>query len=266
MPACAAHYLFGQDVLDRLGADLKKSALAYKKEYDLGLQGPDIFFFYKPYRKNEISAYGIARHREPGLRMFAPILAEKREKAALAYLMGLVCHYALDSCCHPYVNGNSRSDADHGRMESAYDRQLLLRRGLAGPRDRLIPAEGPDFGAMASLWPGMDENAVRRCVRSMRFYIRLLDRRKKFLRALEAAAGKRGAFSPLLLPEAVPPEQQEHLRHLDALYARALEKAPALIRGACGAMGSAAPRPAGFGANYEGKGTDEQAGEKLDPL
>lgn len=265
MPACAAHYLFGQDVLGRLDADLRACALAYKKEYNLGLQGPDIFFFHKPYRKTEISQYGMTRHEEPGLRMFGPILAEKREKAALSYLIGLICHYTLDACCHPYVNGHSRSSADHGRMESAYDRQLMLRRGLEEPRYLFIPVSGPDFRAMASLWPGMGADTVRGCVRSMRFYIRLLDR-KEVLRILEGVLGKRGAFPSLVLPGSVPPEQREHMRRLDALYAGALEKAPARIRAACGAMGTSQPCPAGFGTNYEGENADEQAGEKLDSL
>ena len=265
MPACAAHYLFGQDVLGRLGADLRACALVYKKEYNLGLQGPDIFFYHRPYRKTAISQYGKTRHEEPGVKMFGPILAEKRENAALSYLMGLICHYTLDACCHPYVNGHSRSSADHGRMESAYDRLLMLRRGLEEPRYLFIPVSGPDFPAMAAMWPGMEADTVHSCIKSMRFYIRLLDR-KEILRILGTAPGKRGSFSSFVLPGSVPLEQREHMRRLDALYAEALGKAPARIRAACDAMGTAQPCPAGFGTNYEGENMDEQAGEKLDSL
>lgn len=265
MPDCVAHYRFGQDVLSRLGVDLKPCALAYKREYDTGLQGPDIFFFYKPYRRTAVSDYGTRRHDEPAMRMFGPILSQVHEKAALSYLMGLVCHYTLDAACHPYVNGHSRDISDHHRMEAAYDRHVISQSGFSGSRRLLSDTSGLDFDAIASLWPGMDVDIIRKCLKSRRFYTRLLECRGIVL-VLETAAGKRGAFSSMFLPDAVPPEQQEHVRHLDELYAGALGEAPEKIRRACGAMGIAPRQLAGFETNYEGEAVHEQAGEKLDTL
>lgn len=265
MPDCAAHYRFGQDVLGRLDAELRSCAVAFKREYDIGLQGPDPFFFYRPWRKTEVAEYGTARHEQPAVRMFAPILRKAREKAALSYLMGLTCHYTLDACCHPYVNGHSRDLSDHLRMEAAYDRHILSQSGSAKTRYRLIPASGLDFGAIAALWPGMNADTVKVCIRSMRFYTRLVDRRGLML-LLEAAAGKRGAFSPMCLPDSVPPEQREHVRRLGELYAEALEEGPEKIRAACAAMGAEPLRLSGFDLNYEGEAEHDKAGEKLDPL
>ena len=266
MPDCAAHYKFGQDVLDRVGAQLRTRALAFKREYDIGLQGPDPFFFYRPWRQTEIAAYGTARHEQPAVRMFAPILSQAPEKAALSYLMGLICHYALDARCHPYVNGRSRTSADHLRMEAAYDRHILSQSGSAGPRYLLIPASGLDFEAIGTLWPGMDADTVKACIKSMRFYTRLVDRKGLTL-LLETAAGKRGAFSPMSLPRRVPPQQRENVRRLDELYAEALEECPEKIRAACAAIGAPPRRLRGFDLNYEGEADHhDQAGEKLDPL
>ena len=256
MPDCVAHYQFGQDVLSRLGVDLKSCALAYKREYDTGLQGPDLFFFYKPYRRTAVADYGTRRHEEPAMKMFGPILSQVHEKAALSYLMGLICHYTLDAACHPYVNGHSRDISDHHRMEAAYDRHIMLRSGFSGSRRLLTYPSGMDFEAIASLWPGMDADTVRKCLKSRRFYTRLLELRG-FLLALETVAGKRGAFSSMFLPDAVPPEQQEHARRLDALYAEALGKAPDRIRAACAAMGTAPRQLAGFDMNYEGETAHE---------
>ena len=252
MPDCVAHDRFGQDVLGRLDADLKSRALACRPEYELGLQGPDIFFFYRPYRRTKIADYGGARHKQPAMRMFAPILSQVREKAALSYLMGLICHYTLDSCCHPYVNGHSRTMADHHRMEAAFDRHILDVRGIEKPKRLLAYPSGLDWEAVASVWPGMDAGIIKKCLRSRQFYTRLLSRRRLLI-FLEAAVGKRGAFSCLCLPDAVPSEQREHVRRLDELYAEALARAPGNIRTACGAMGAAPRRLPGFGMNYEGE-------------
>ena len=265
MPASLAHHQFGQDVLCRLDADIRSFALAHKREFDIGLQGPDIFFYYRPYRKNKISGYGIERHSQPASRMFAPIWETLRENAALSYLMGLVCHYTLDRDCHPYVNGHSRDALEHLRMESAYDRHVMSCRGLTTARYLLVPDSGLDYGAMASLWPGMTAGTVRACVRSQRRYTWLLDH-GKFLSFCETAAHRRGAFMPLTLPSCVSGVQQEHARRLESLYGQALDECPELIRRVIGAMGARWADCEGFDLNYEGEAADGPGGEAPAPL
>jgi hypothetical protein len=252
MPACAAHHQFGQDILSRLDQDLRLCALAYKREYDTGLQGPDIFFFYKPYRRTDIADYGTACHNQPAIQMFIPILGQMRKKAALAYMIGLICHYTLDVCCHPYVDGHSRDASDHYRMEAAYDRHIIAQSGSAKSRHLLLYDTGLDFDAIATLWPGMDASTIRKCMKSMRFYTWLLDH-KGILLIVETIAGKRGVFSSMSLPGAVPWEQQEHVRRLDELYSRALDEAPERIRRAHAAMGTVLQELTGFDRNYGGE-------------
>ncbi len=266
MPDCVAHYKFGQDVLERLDTHLKSCIFAYRQEYNVGLQGPDIFFFYKPYRKTDIADYGIVCHEQPAIRMFAPILAKVRENAALSYLMGLICHYTLDACCHPYVYGHSRELSDHLRMEAAYDRHILAQYGFAKARCLLVYGYKPDFNAMAELWPGISAETIRKCVKAARFYSWLLDH-KGLLQLCETVAGKRGVFSPMSLPDVISQEQQEHASRLDTLYFKALDVCPERIRRACKAMGTGLQQPEGFEMNYKGgEAYDEQAGEKLDTL
>jgi hypothetical protein len=265
MPDCVAHYQFGQDVLNRLDADLKSCALAYKREYDTGLQGPDIFFFYKPYRKTDIADYGTARHDQPAIQMFIPILAKVREKAALSYMMGLICHYTLDAYCHPYINGHSRDLSDHRRIEAAYDRHIISWRGSVKSRHLLAHTSGLDLDAIASLWPGMNPDIISKCLKSKRFYTWLLDH-KGMLLILETVAGKRGVFFSMSLPRVVFQEQQEHARRLDELYSQAIDEAPERIRRGCAAMGGTVQELAGFDMNYGGEAVHEQVGEKLDTL
>lgn len=257
MPACMAHYQFGQEALGRLDPDMKSMALAYKGEYDIGLQGPDIFFYFKPYFKNEISNYGSMRHAESAVRMFAPMPVKAPEHAALSYLLGLICHYALDRCCHTYVNGHSRNSSEHMEMEAAFDRHIMENRSLKIARYHCIPPSGPDYKAMATLWPGITEPVVRSCTASLRRYTWLLDH-KRIRHFCETAVGRPGAFAQMSLPDRVPGTQTEHVRRLDALYERALNEYPELIRTAAGCPGGAHPACPGFELNYEGEAADEQ--------
>lgn len=263
MPACAAHYQFGQDVLSRLDADLKSCALACKREYDIGLQGPDIFLFYKPYRKTGISDYGTRRHDQPAIRMFTPILVQRREGSVLSYLMGLICHYTLDKFCHPYVYEHSRRPFDHQRMESSFDRHIMSFYGLTKARYLYLPISGLDYKAMASLWPGITAGTIKKCVKAERRYTRLLDH-KWILNALETAAKKPGEFTPMSLPDSVSGIQAEHVRHLNALYQKALGECPGMIRRAVDLMGTKLTGGQGFDLNYKGYAAGEQAGKKLD--
>jgi hypothetical protein len=258
MPACLAHYQFGQDVLKSLDATIRQIALTFKPEYDCGLQGPDIFFFYQPYRRNSVFDYGAKRHGEPGVRMFAPIMEKTRDKAALSYLLGLLCHYALDKWCHPYVYRHSRGDVklarsyEHQRMEAAFDKHIALKHGLTKPRHRFLPAASLDNEAMVSLWPGIRANTLKKCVSAERRAIRLLDKRR-FLEACEIIAGKPGALTPMTLPREVGNTQAVHVRNLEALYEKALNDCPALIQTALGSMGGKLHSLPGFEANYKGE-------------
>ena len=46
MPALYAHNRFGQKVLEQLKGELKDIVTAHDTQFKIGLQGPDIFFFY----------------------------------------------------------------------------------------------------------------------------------------------------------------------------------------------------------------------------
>jgi hypothetical protein len=246
-----AHYQFGQEVLRRLDPKLRSSVLAFKQEFDIGLQGPDIFYFYKPYRRTEISTYGVARHNEPAVCMFAPLLEKVREKAALAYLIGLICHYELDRHCHSYAFMQSRARYDHQRMESAFDRHIMRTSGLSNARFLYLPAGRLDYKAMASLWVGIKANTIRQCVSAERRAIRFLDHRI-FLETCEKVLRKPGALTPMTLPDNISGVQTEHARHLKALYKKALDECPELIRTALGCMGSQPVNVPGFAFNYKG--------------
>ena len=52
------------------------------------------------------------------------------KSAALAYALGFVCHFALDSTCHPYVEAYVReSGVGHCEIETEFDNALLREDG-----------------------------------------------------------------------------------------------------------------------------------------
>lgn len=111
MPGFAVHYLFGEETINNYDNDLvRKSVDRYRDVYNLGLQGPDLFFYFfiSPvfFKKN----VGSIMHRiDIGLfkKNYIELLdrIDDREKSmiALSYFAGFIGHCTLDKICHPYV-------------------------------------------------------------------------------------------------------------------------------------------------------------------
>ena len=54
MPTTYAHYKLGQAVRESLQEREKKIVEEYPELFSIGLHGPDIFFYYKPFSKNKV--------------------------------------------------------------------------------------------------------------------------------------------------------------------------------------------------------------------
>ena len=71
MPAVYAHRRFGEKVLAACQNDVARTAIeSYLDLYNIGLQGPDILFYYDPLRKNAYKAAGDAMHNAPAAPFF----------------------------------------------------------------------------------------------------------------------------------------------------------------------------------------------------
>ena len=107
MPSTYAHRRFGTNVLEHLPDELRAQLEQNRELYDIGLHGPDLLFYYHAAKSNPVGALGNAMHEEPGRVFFdrarRVVHCETDRDAALAYALGFVCHFALDSTCHPYV-------------------------------------------------------------------------------------------------------------------------------------------------------------------
>ncbi len=136
-----AHYFFGNNHLQLLeDSDIKNICKKYSNVFSIGLQGPDIFFYFVIAGFSEGKNLGSLVHVEEtdrffqnmyrGLSMFQNRPVEKA--IAIAYMSGFLGHYILDVHTHPYIYG--RTKYTENPDAAYYDRHVFLESDI----DRLI--------------------------------------------------------------------------------------------------------------------------------
>ena len=145
MPALITHHIFGEETVSRLPEGIiqgEEELLAFL----LGNQGPDPFFVRAltiPEQADRCHHLARRMHREhvgeafAALRTFVTHLPEQDKNVGRAFVLGLLGHYALDSCAHPFVfaqqdeiieNAEGLDDAAHevhAVIESDLDTWML---------------------------------------------------------------------------------------------------------------------------------------------
>ena len=182
MPSTYAHRLFGEAMLDLYPAEIAAAARARRELFDIGLHGPDILFYYKVLKADPVNAVGYRQHGLPGRAFFGPAKQTLEDAAdadgAHAYLLGFLCHFALDSACHGYIeNKIAVSGVTHTEIESEFDRFLLERQGIEPLHARLVGHIHPtkeNAAVIAPFFEGVNARQVYRALRSMLFYNGLL--------------------------------------------------------------------------------------------
>ena len=86
MPASYAHYRFGKLLLPQLPSDVRQCIQRFRRMYDVGLQGPDIFFYHNIFRKTATGELGSVIHRQTGRDFFPVACRAAASDAARAYL------------------------------------------------------------------------------------------------------------------------------------------------------------------------------------
>lgn len=140
MPSIITHGLFAKEVYNNLKDEqLIQIIKNNPKEFIIGSNGPDFFFFYKIFNSKAIHIRNVGNlvHSQSindfFMNAFEIIEKEENQKlkeAMTSYMIGHLCHWALDSCTHPYVNYKTGaytgiSESWHHRFESMIDAILL---------------------------------------------------------------------------------------------------------------------------------------------
>ncbi len=211
MPAIAAHYQFGQLVLEQGSRNLRGLTQEHLPMFHLGAQGPDLLFYHRPYQANPVAELGSAMHRDSGGQFFKGIWDDRGQwrDEGWAYLLGLCCHYALDRACHPYVDSHAPNGIAHQVLESELDWLVIQAYGLEARREKMVAAKGISVAALAQIYPQVKPGALRRSVKTIEQANRLLNRRG-LVTWIEGVLGKQGKFSSLCLPDEVPSTSPAH--------------------------------------------------------
>ena len=142
MPNYYAHLDFGRRVAERLPALLRSAITREEESFLAGCLGPDPLFFYRPLFPSPPRQAGIDLHhhsfRAPAERLLAAV--EARAPFAVSYSAGFLCHFALDSACHPLVAEQTARGLAHSAVENELGRALMTARGLDPLRDTPIPS------------------------------------------------------------------------------------------------------------------------------
>lgn len=210
MASLFTHYFFAQRILPTLPEEAREIIAAYPDHYALGVQGPDIFFYYLTSKKHEV---GGKIHAKP----LADFLERNRDwidkgpalSPTWAYFFGFLTHFSLDATVHPYIDlVEEKISIDHVALERDFDRVILEEEGY-DPRAflcrELLPSPADVAAGISPLYEsyGINTHDVHRAVASFRmgqqfFHVDNLKtyaRKHKILKAV----GADDAFGGMLL-------------------------------------------------------------------
>ena len=233
MPANYAHHRFGKQILPTLPADVRQCIQRFRRMFDMGLHGPDIFFYYNPFLKTAVGDLGGKFHMQTGQEFFPTACAAANSEAARAYLYGLLGHYCLDSVCHPYVQQIvDIGEATHVALESEFDRYLMALDKVPSPHtydmSKHFKLTRGECMSVAEFYPPATGANISQCVNIMAFASKLLanpkrDRTEKLLRRIKPE------LCDNLIPTAEVEELALYVQELKEHYDRALERYPVLL-------------------------------------
>ena len=258
MPSHYAHYRFGAKAIPALPPQVQRSIRLFRQLYDVGLHGPDIFFYHNIFFKDNVVTLGKQYHSLTGEEFFAPVVKHLRlepNEAAMAYLYGVLVHYCLDSVLHPFVlEQTGDGQIGHVELETEFDRFLLQLDGKRQPNTF-------DFSPHIKLTAGECETvskfygttplAVNASVRGMAASVKLLAMpNNNFRRTVEKCAGSR------LRQHFMGRTPNKNCAHLNepmlALYDRAMVQLPAMMEALLAHMRCNAPLGPDFEATFNG--------------
>lgn len=234
MPANYAHYRFGKQLLPSLPSDVRQCIQRFRRMYDMGLHGPDIFFYFNPYMKTAVGDLGNTFHDQRGNDFFPTACKAATSEAARAYLYGLLAHYCLDSVCHPYIRQLVEiGEAKHVPLESEFDRYLLVLDKEPSPHTYDMskfwkPTRG-ECMTIAEFYPGATGAHVSQSIKSMAFSTRFLAGPKR-ARNRKLLGKIKPSLCDYMIPEGESEELALYVGELYGLYNRAMERYGVLLQ------------------------------------
>lgn len=260
MPSLYAHYRFGNQILPMLPADVRQPIQRCRRLFDMGLHGPDFFFYHSYLTQTPIVQLGTQIHDQTGKEFFTRCCSHLREapsEEALAYLYGILAHYCLDSACHPFVyDQTDDGPISHASLETDFDRHLLTLDGYEKPytydNTTHLKLYRDDYATIAAFYPEVSPEDIRRCIHSMNLATKLLATPSTAFRGLVAGFLKLASedVRGMLMHKDANPACTQMIGQLMYLYNQALENFPEYLDQLCSHMTYNAPLGDLFTASF----------------
>lgn len=192
MPALYAHKRLGDKVTAQLTGEVKEIIKKYPLQFRIGLQGSDPFFFYRPIFATHVSKCANDLHGENADAFFKKAIKVIRKKGIhsreYAYILGFICHFALDSECHPYVNEMAKElQLGHMEIEGEFEKYLLRKDkkdALRYPVARLLPTDDTTVKSIKSFFPNITEAQVKESLVTYRVITHIFTTPNKYKQAV----------------------------------------------------------------------------------
>lgn len=269
MPSIYAHTRFAHQAEKMLPEELRRSIQRFPKLFEFGAQGADFFFFYQPLFPTKTGKLGSRFHNLTGREFFqqaAQHYADNPSEGAKVYLYGVLCHYALDSRCHPLiVQASSGKTPGHTELEVEMDRVLLAQDGKNPPyRQNLAQELHLSWGestTVAAFYAPASPHAIRRSVRVMNLVYRVLAmKNRRLLQRLFRLGGEYGA--QMVMGSHSNRRCAEYLPELAERYSDALELMPVLAAQLEGLLTGGGTLGEEFEPNFSGEPIEEKKEER----
>lgn len=245
MPAIYAHETFGLNSLNLLDNETKEIININLTQYKLGLQGPDLFFYYRPYLRCNINKLAFTLHNNPVnefLQKASTLIKSKGiNSKEFAYVLGFICHFTLDSTCHPYITKEvNELKFNHIEMEGEFDKFLLIKDNinpLSFPAHNMVPYDKLTVNTISNVYntyTSIPEYALNKTLRSFRFYTKLLvapsDLKRNTMDFLMKMTGQYDLIQGHLFRPNVNPKSDVTNPRLLSLYEKAIPLASELMK------------------------------------
>ena len=239
MPTTYAHWRFGDKCIRMLPDDLQNIILNNRAIFDYGVHGPDIFFYYNCLKHNEVNRYGSAMHDIPYKDTLAQIKENfkktENKDMALSYLLGFTCHFTLDSYCHGFIEKvDETMPYSHGKIESQFDRYLLIKDGFNPVTKSVTDMFHPDkkmAKVISGLFNKFDEDIIYKTLKDQKLYLSLLKDNsdiKRFFLTTAMDIAKVPSFKDLLITKENVEELKPINIRLNKYFDMALKHYPIL--------------------------------------
>lgn len=241
MPNTYAHYRFGQNVKKYVNDEAARIIEANPDMFNIGVHGPDILAYYNPIFNNYLKRLGSTEHAEAVVNLLKYAAKEIRNKSNpspyLAYMYGLICHFALDAYCHGYINARkARTGIGHNLMEAEFDRILMVKDGYNPfryrPADTLVP-DRLYAEQIATISPRVFSKEIYKSVKGMRqwcnFYVAPTPLHRALIYGALVVSGNYGSKNGMIIKYRQSSSSIESNKELLRLYKKAGRLAVKLI-------------------------------------